>query len=237
MTSLNHHLETTLPDGRPAFVKVYADPGNARVERAVLDALAARYDWPVTAVDGGRGWLAFPLLDVRPATDLRMLGALLADVHTCPPPPGLATMPRGVDAVPSRLARLGDASAVATWERATAIRRDAEAYTTPDVLLHNDFGLRNAVVRPDGVMALIDFERSETGDPHWDLGKTWDAELVGSRETFVDGYGGMPWLHETTLWCTRFAAALAAVSYAMKVGDTTFAAWGRDLLRTLDGEV
>ncbi len=237
MTSLNRHLDDTLPDGRRVFVKVYADPGNARVERTVLTALAARYDWPVTPVDGGEGWLAFPLLDLRPATSVRALGALLADVHACPPPAGLATMPRAVDAVPARLTRLGDAGAVATWERATTIRRDAERYTTRDVLLHNDAGLRNAAVRPDGVTALLDFERSETGDPHWDLGKTWDAELAGARETFLDGYGGAPWLHVPTLWCTRFAAALAAVSYATKVGDEEFAAWGRALLLTLDAEV
>ncbi|HEU0133080.1 MAG TPA: aminoglycoside phosphotransferase family protein [Mycobacteriales bacterium] len=243
--SVNRHAEVDLPAGG-VFVKLYEQPAFAPVERAVLDALAARYDWPVPAVDGGDGWLAFPLLDLAPgwsSAALPVLGARLAEVHATPVPEGVPPMADPVAQVPRRLDRLrsfdprGADAAAATWERAVTVR--AAARTGANVLLHNDFGPRNAVRRPDGTVALIDLERAGAGDPHWDLGKVWDVELAdpADRRAFLAGYGARDWPHPETLWTTRFAAALAAVPFARRIGDAAFARWAYDLLDRLAAEL
>jgi hypothetical protein len=253
--SENAHAEARLPDGTALFVKVYADAAKCRAERLVLDALAERYDWPVPPVAGGESWLAFPLLDLAPVTaspeTLRAWGGRLAEVHACPPPGGLAEIGRAVDHVERRLDRLRAcdpavaATATALWDAvAGTVGAAAAERRTPPVLLSNDFGLRNTVHRPDGVLALIDFERADTGDPHWDLGRAWDIELTGAAEraAFLAGYRavlpdatGLP--HEPTLWVTRFVGAVGAVPYALRLGDPVFRRHALAVLDRLAAEV
>jgi aminoglycoside phosphotransferase (APT) family kinase protein len=264
--SQNRHAEAVLPDGTALFVKVYGERDKHHAEGAVVAALCARYDWPVAAVgegvvgdgEAGVGWRAFPLLDLAPVEPSPALLAVwaerLADVHRCPAPNGLDTNVRAVDQVERRLARLravADTPVLAVADRAAArwdavrdtIGAEAAAYETPYRLLTNDFGFRNTCVRPDGAVALYDFERSGPGDPHWDLGKAWDRELADPayRAAFLAAYrAAMPdagdWPHPATLWVTRFAGAMAAIPYALRVGADGFVRESVDLLTRLETE-
>jgi aminoglycoside phosphotransferase (APT) family kinase protein len=261
--SQNRHADAVLPDGTALFVKVYAEREQHHAEGAVLAALCDRYGWPVAAVgDGvveGVGWRAFPLLDLAPVEPSPVLLAVwaerLADVHRCPIPDGLPTNVRAVDQVERRLARLRAVAdtpllaevadrAAARWDAVRdTIGAEAAAHETPYRLLTNDFGYRNTCVRPDGAVALYDFERSGPGDPHWDLGKAWDIELrdPADRAAFVAAYrAAMPdaddWPHPPTLWVTRFAGAMAAIPYALRVGAGGFVRESVDLLARLEVE-
>jgi aminoglycoside phosphotransferase (APT) family kinase protein len=258
--SQNDHADARLPDGTALFVKVYGEREKHHAEGAVLTALCDRYDWPVaSAAEGvvdGVGWRAFPLLDLTPVEPSPALLAVwaerLADVHRCPVPDGLESNVRAVEQVERRLARLravaglrGLAGVADAAERLwDAVREtigaEAAAHETPYVLLTNDFGFRNTCVRPDGVVALYDFERSGPGDPHWDIGKAWDIELRGpaDRATFLAAYraalpGSDGWPHPPTLWVTRFAGAMAAIPYALRVGADGFLRSSVDLLARL----
>jgi hypothetical protein len=244
--SENAHAEARLPGAAPLFVKVYRYPDRGAAEARVLAALGARYDWPVLPVAsgdvGGVAWQAFPLLDLAPPDPVppALWGARLADVHACPPPEGLPRKPRAVADVPARLDRLRDpalaSAASALWDAvAGTVGAAAAARETAPVLLVNDFHLRNTAVRPDGVLTLVDFERAEVGDPHWDLGKVWDDGLTeeADRAAFL---GGAAWPHGPTLWVTRFAAALAAIPYADRVGDPAFRAHAVAVLAALRAE-
>ncbi len=261
--SQNDHAEAVLPDGTALFVKVYGERDKHHAEGAALAALCARYDWPVAAVAEGLvdevGWRAFPLLDLAPVEKSAALLAVwaqrLADVHRCPAPDGLDTNVRAVDQVERRLAKLRAVADTPTLaevvERAAArwdavrdtIGAEAAAHETPYRLLTNDFGFRNTCVRPDGAVALYDFERSGPGDPHWDIGKAWDRELAdpADRATFLAAYrAALPdaddWPHPPTLWVTRFAGAMAAIPYALRVGADTFVRESVDLLARLEDE-
>jgi aminoglycoside phosphotransferase (APT) family kinase protein len=245
--SENAHAEARLPDGTALFVKVYRYPERCAAERVVLGALGARYDWPILPVTsgavGGVAWQAFPLLDLTSveAPPYGAWGARLADVHACPPPEGLPRKTRAVDQVGDRLARLRDpavaSAASALWDAvAGTVGAAAAARETAPVLLMNDFHLRNTALRPDGVLTLVDFERAETGDPHWDLGKVWDDGLTeeADRAAFL---AGAAWPHGPTLWVTRFAGALATIPYAERVGDPVFRAHAVAVLAALRAEV
>jgi hypothetical protein len=246
--SQNRHAVASRRDGTRLFIKAYADPGGCATERLVLDRLGHELPWPVLPAAGGTGagacWLAFPLTALSPVTaspgTFRDWGRRLAEVHACAPPDGLEKSSRAVDLVDERLRKLEaagipdarDAAAAARdlWAAASGtLGREALTHREPDRLLTHDFGFRNTYRTERGSMVLIDFERAGTGDPHWELGKAWDRELrdPADARAFVAAYhaampGSEGWPHYPTLWTTRFAAALAAIPYAARVGDADF---------------
>lgn len=260
--SQNRHAVVRFPDRSPWFVKFYAEAGRYEVEQIVLGELGKKFPWPIPPIAGSRepiAWQAFPFVDLTTVTPslsvMREWGALLADVHSCTVPAGIPTSSRAVDVLDERLARLDDydlpfvhesaALAKRVWKKAAgSIGRAAAVHHELPRLLTNDFGFRNTYRVPSGRMILIDFERSVGGDPHWDLGKAWDRELSNPEwaAAFLAAYheslpGSQDWPHAPTLWVTRLAAALAAIPYALRVGDKPFMLEAFAVMQRLETEI
>jgi aminoglycoside phosphotransferase (APT) family kinase protein len=245
------------------FVKLYSNKAKYAAEYSALSAIGKRYSWtilPVAGSDSGAlAWQSFPFIDLQPIDELAFSfydwGVRLAELHSCEPPGSLARSQRAIDVVEKRLELLAllrepvavksaqDASAI--WLRARGtVGDDAQHYQSIPCLISNDFGFRNTFLRPDGQLILIDFERATIGDPHWELGKAWDRELrsVSDREDFLGGYHArlsyrQDWPHRATLWVTRFVACVAAIPYALRVGDQEFLDHSIAVLRELRWEL
>jgi Phosphotransferase enzyme family len=261
--SQNRHAIARFPNRPSWFVKIYPEAERFSAERLVLAELGKTYSWPILPVAGSdQGpivWQAFPLVEltaISPSPSvMREWGALLADVHAGAVPAGLLISARAVDVVEQRLARLDEYDlpsvrptaglARAIWDKAAlTIGREAAAHHEPFRLLMNDFGFRNTYRLPGGQLALIDFERSVVGDPHWDLGKAWDRELANPEWAagFLSAYheslpGAAEWPHRPTLLVTRLAAALAAIPYALRVGDQPFMHEAYEVLQRVEAEL
>lgn len=246
--SENRHAAVIVKDRSVMlFVKFYSNKDKYKTERIALAAIGERYTWPILPISGSDAgepaWQSFPYVEVKAIDEATFpfydWGVRLAELHSCEPP-GLPRSQRAIDVVATRLELLGELSdpvairsaqhADTIWRRARAIvGDDAKRHEATPRLISNDFGFRNTFVRPDGQLALIDFEWATVGDPHWELGKAWDRELVsaGDRDIFLSGYRATiedhsHWPDPATLWVTRFVACLAAIPYALRVNDQQF---------------
>ena len=127
---------------------------------------------------------------VRPSL-ARQCGAILAQIHSAAPPPGLKT----VDAL-EELARYEEAYRKSGAERPILelafqhLKRNAPPPLAP-VLLHGDFRNGNLMIDPErGVVAVLDWELSHCGDPAEDLG--WicvNSWRFGRADRPVGGFG------------------------------------------------
>lgn len=261
--SENLHFRADHPRWGRLFIKAYGHPERFAQEGVALNAVSRRSDWVLTPLVEGRlprtglSWRAFPEISLSPfeftREGCRTAARLLADVHgTEPASLRLPTKPAAWELVPERLRRVSpwpavDELAAGLARRAAHLLADlarGHGYRPRAQLLTEDFGARNIHVREDdGTALLLDFESAAIGDPHWDLGKVWDAELVepSKREEFVREYGArtgsQDWPDMQALWATRFAAALGIFPYADRVGDQSFFDHGIEMLRVLDAEL
>ncbi|MGF0115186.1 phosphotransferase family protein [Promicromonospora sp. Marseille-Q5078] len=261
--SENLHLRADHPRWGPLFIKVYGHFQRFSQEGVALKALARQYAWVLAPLaEGslprtGSSWRVFPEIPLHPfdftLEGCRTAAHLMADVHSTEVRSlHLSTKPAPWDLVPVRLERLSPWPS--THQLAAGLARRAahlladlshgDAFRPQIRLLTEDFGARNIHVREDdGSTLMLDFEHAALGDPHWDLGKVWDEDLVeaSKRDEFVHEYrsrtGSHDWPNMKALWATRFAAALAIFPYANRVRDQSFFAHGVEKLHVLDAEL
>lgn len=199
----------------------------------------------------GRPWTGYEWVELQPAAvnpvlaeDAgRQLGLLHAQSRRVP---GLRE--RSPDLAPAVETLCGR---IATFDAPLAerIQRLAEAVSstllkepTRAVLLHGDWGWRNALRGPDGAIWLIDFEHARWGHPFLDFAKPWDRELAEPtiREAFMNGYsqtteGSVP--STASMGMVRLWAAAGIFPYARRLGDVAFAEHGRDILDRLEADL
>jgi fructosamine-3-kinase len=261
--SQNRHLRATTATGETWFVKVYAEPAMANVERAALTLLDGPESAPLAwGVHDGRAWLALPWLECSPASAdggyPAALGRALARVHAITPDPAggeAASLP-----VVSSLTALVAVrqTAVERWspevastarrlmhELRSGLRLDLEGRGrgSPS-LLHGDATARNLVVVADGRTLLVDFERACIGPPELDLGQSWYAELTAARRRELrDAYRAARAARlaepadPVSLWLAGLCHALGLIAYGERRHEATVAAAGQDMLRRLASEV
>jgi aminoglycoside phosphotransferase len=145
-------------------------------------------------------------LDTVPGAEAAAaLGAALAALHATPPPSATPSFAR-LD--PARLVTAAEVIGRVRPDAADAARRLLAALlddvpVCEPVLIHGDANLRNALLQPDGSVALLDLEDLSVGPAAADLG-----QLIANgvpAEPLLRGYGEPP---EALGWHTA-AAVLA----------------------------
>jgi aminoglycoside phosphotransferase (APT) family kinase protein len=182
--------------GRRVLVKsapAKKDPGVPR-EHAVLSGIAPAPWLPkVRGYDAATSTLALEWIEKTrtlhafhreerkfPPALARKLGATLARVHRAKPPPGIGPQSGGEMITQLLWTRPEDWAGLSPAGLAffaTAQAHDAAAdgmmqllARRPTALIHGDLRQPNVLVSTRGELALIDWERAETGDPARDVG-------------------------------------------------------------------
>jgi aminoglycoside phosphotransferase (APT) family kinase protein len=164
------------------------------LDYAEVDYQGGREAWLVmTRLEGHSLWTEMLGANSQRRSDLLgRLGELLKQVHATPVPGALAA------AVPWLDRQLAQARENLTWCDGTAAlladlhRRRPEP--VPEVLIHGDLSLDNALVTADGAMSLIDWSGGDRGDPRCDVALALQTEpefVLGDMElaAFFEGYG------------------------------------------------
>ncbi|HUY46624.1 MAG TPA: aminoglycoside phosphotransferase family protein [Streptosporangiaceae bacterium] len=193
------------------------------------DLAAADSQMLAIVISGLPGQIA---LNLRLAADderemHRQAGELLRRLHnTAPPVPGCPGLGRAVQRVDEHLSRTG---ALLTSSEITLVRRCAAELASlapelPAVPTHGDAQLRNWLWnRATRLLAMIDFERAETGPAVRDLVRLeygpWD-QRPDLRASFLDGYG-RALTHAEEQALPRLAAldALSGLQWGTANGD------------------
>jgi hypothetical protein len=123
------------------------------------------------------------------------LGAFAAGLHALGPLPGLPA-PDPLDGLRAALSAFGPPGPV--FERALAELEGSPPPAREPVTVHGDLRLGNLIVAPDGLAAVIDWERVHAGNPAEDLGwlcvRAWRfgsgpaAAGLGSRADLLAAY-------------------------------------------------
>lgn len=256
----NHYAVFVQPGERPAcFVKVVSDVRRFRREGVACRFLAER-GFPHLTVRG-EGlvsdrlfWRAFDWLSGRsftPSTprEVAAAGRVLGSLHrasTSVAPEGLRRYASLTDALEQTLAAIAQTAPEAFASLAPVVERARRLYPVvrafdeaqPVVLLHGDFGWRNLLMRDDGTLVLLDFERAAVGPVWLDLAKCVDRELrvPQDRSWFARGYEQgsgicLPEPPDAYVTCLRLWTAAGILLFVSKQADEAFAEHGRRILQ------
>jgi hypothetical protein len=190
-----------------AFAKVQRGGGERRGLTALADQHAVRV--PRILDDDGDVLTIEALRGRRPS--MAAFGTSLAALHNLKVP-GTFIFDR-LD--PGRLRTAAEVIAKARPEAGDAARRLidrlGDAPEQPDVTIHGDANLGNALELADGTVALLDLEHLSLGPAAADVGQVVANLLVGRQDVraFLDGYG--PIDSEALRWYT-LASLLARVA-------------------------
>lgn len=184
-------------------------------------------------------WLPGRVHAALPARLLPDAGALLARLHL---------VPAAATGLPSGTRRLTDADAIsvegcADREFRAWVRRGAAVprlHAEAQVVCHGDLFADNLVERPDGTLAVIDWETASIDDPVSDLGMTavglcQSADRIDPARlaALLDGYTRLRPLPDTDLArlpdaISEACVLLAVRRYHRRENDTT--TWHRQLM-------
>jgi len=191
-----------------AYAKVQRGDGERRGLRALADQDTVRVP---RVLDDDGDVLTIEALHGR-APDLHGLGKTLAALHEHDVPGTLASFDR-LD--PAHLQTAATVVASARPDAGDAVKRLVDRLgappAQPDVTIHGDANLRNALTLEDGRVALLDLEHLSAGPAAADVGQVVANLLVAGTDArpFLAGYG--PLDREALRWYT-LASLLARVA-------------------------
>jgi len=186
----------TAPDASPVVLRAYRPADAERSAAGVRELMHAVPRTPqLLGIDPQLGVLALTYLEGRPldallaegragAGELEMVGRALAQLHgrgpTLLPNRTAADDLAAVQTAAEHIAVLLPELAAQAHELATDLCRRLVRLPVARSVVHGDFSADQVVVDAAGHVALLDLDRTGTGDPATDLASLWTSATTGS---------------------------------------------------------